>query len=112
MVLLKNGYVVGFGAGASGMLLHAFKKWLRWEGTLNFRRYLCQKPKATMMAFFTYIMGYLAIVAAGDVAPVTDAQTIALSITSGFAMDSGLNKWPEGREIGQVEPWDRAESAV
>ena len=109
--MLSNGYVIGFSGGALGMLLHAFKKWLRWDGAANFRRYLCQKPKATMLALFTYVMGYLAIISAGDVPPATDPQTVALAITSGFTMDSGLNKWPEGDEH-QPEPWVQPESAL
>lgn len=82
-------YVAGF----AGMFAHYVKKWTKGEYAGNLWAYLfADNPRASLAAIITYVGAAAAVVATGSIGGMTIAQVIAAGFTTGFAIDSAVNK--------------------
>lgn len=80
-------------AGLLGMLAHYVKKWSRGEYKGNLWAYLvADNPRATLSTVITYAAAATAVVATGSIAGMSLAQVFAAGFTTGFAIDSAVNK--------------------
>lgn len=85
--------IVFYLAGLVGMLAHYVKKWTRGEYAGNLWAYLfADNPRASLAAVITYVGAAAAVVATGSLDGMKLAQVVAVGFTTGFAIDSAVNK--------------------
>lgn len=74
-----------------GLVLHWLKKWCRTETCNNFYEYLVQNPKHTCSSVITIIFATFAIFD-GQLVDLLNRDTILLLLTTGYSIDSTINK--------------------
>jgi hypothetical protein len=80
-------------ASLLGMLAHYAKKWGRGEYAGNLMAYLvADNPRASFATVMSCLGASAAIVATGTLHSMDTATALALGFTTGFAIDSAVNK--------------------
>lgn len=88
-----NPALVFYVCGLAGMVAHYTKKWARGEYRGNLWAYLvADNPRATLAAVITYAGTAAGVVATGTLHGMDLATVAALGFTTGFALDSAINK--------------------
>ncbi len=80
-------------AGIIGMLAHYTKKWARGQYVGNLWAYLfADHPRASLAAVITYTATAAGVLTTASLAGMTLAQVAALGFTTGYAIDSAVNR--------------------
>ncbi len=80
-------------AGIIGMLAHYTKKWARGQYAGNLWAYLfADHPRASLAAVITYTATAAGVLTTASLAGMTLAQVAALGFTTGYAIDSAVNR--------------------
>lgn len=93
MIVAAHLAIVFYLAGFVGMVAHYVKKWTKGEYAGNLWAYLfADNPRASLAAVITYAGAAAAVVATGSLDGMKLAQVAALGFTTGYAIDSTVNK--------------------
>jgi hypothetical protein len=80
-------------AGILGMLAHYTKRWARGQYAGNLWAYLfADHPRASLAAVITYTGAAATVLATGSIDGMKLAQIAALGFTTGYAIDSAVNR--------------------
>lgn len=83
--------------GAVGATCHYLKKWLRDEIKGSLTRYLFKShPKETVMSLLTFLGAACTLHLGGQLADLSAQALIMLAFTTGYTVDSAVNKGGEG----------------
>jgi hypothetical protein len=96
--ILSSPATVFYACGFAGMVAHYAKKWTRGEINLSLFEYMVKdNPKASVAAVCTCLGATTAIVATGTLHGMDIPTVAALGFTTGFAIDSAVNKTGDGK---------------
>lgn len=91
--MVTHSAIVFYVAGFLGMLGHYTKKWARGQYAGNLWAYLfADHPRASLSAVITYSATAAGVLATGSVEGMGLAQIAALGFTTGYAIDSAVNR--------------------
>lgn len=85
---------VFFGVGLLGMFAHFLKKWTRGEIAGGPIDYLVSHPKHTVASILTFMGATAGLMASGQLDNLNLPVLVGLAFTTGWTIDSGINKGP------------------